>query len=531
MYDFIIVGGGSAGCVLANRLSENADNIVLLIEAGRGGLDKLPFVTCPGAGIYTVGNSFFDWCYQMEADPTCNDRTEQLDSGKLLGGGSAINGMMYIRGNRGDYNGWKKLGNKGWSYEDVLPFFKKIEKTAIGSDKYHGRSGPLGVEYAKPMLDISHRFIEAAMGTGIPFNADINGKNQEGVSRTPCSTYGGIRQSTALAYLDPARKRKNLFVTTGALVERIIFDGEKATGIEYRKNGRLTQVLASKEIILSAGAVRSPQILMLSGIGPVDELEKFDIPLVKSSSGVGLNHMEHPAIWLRYEVDLPTWSAHRPFLKQVIHGLNWLLMKRGPATSGLSQAVAFFRSSPDEVEPDIQLIFIPISTERKGLFRRPTSRNIVSVAINECRPKARGRVVLASANPTDAPLIYPQLLGGSETVKTMIQGILKVRDIFQSSMLKPYVKKELEPGFSAKTEKELEAYLRCNVVDTVHPSGTCKMGQDNLAVVDERLRVIGVENLRIADASIMPTITSGNTNAPVIMIGEKAASMILEDHG
>lgn len=530
MWDYIVVGGGSAGCVLAARLSENPRHRVLLLEAGAGGKERLPLVTAPGGTLYLAMNRFFDWRYRMEPDSTCNGRVEELNGGKLLGGGSSINGMMFIRGNCEDYEEWARLGNCGWSYRDVLPYFRKIERTDIGSEEYHGREGPLRVDYASPLLDISHRFIEAAVESGISYNSDINGEYQDGVSRTPCSASRGVRQSTARVYLHPAMRRANLKVITGAHAQRVLIEGRRATGVQFRHWGKTRTELASKEVILTAGAVRSPQILMLSGVGPAEQLRKFDIPIIVDRSGVGQNHMEHAAAGVVYEVSLPTWHADLRWNRKIRHGLNWLLRREGPASSGYSQAVAFIRSRPHLSRPDIQLSLIPVAISFKHNRKCiDTSRNMIKVLVNACQPSGRGHLELASADAAVPPRIFPRLLGGEDDVDAMTRGVEITRRIFEMGALKPFVTRQISPGAIVDTRAELESWLRTVTVDTVHPSGTCKMGQDENAVVDERLRVRGIQNLRVADASIMPTITSGNTNAPVIMIAEKAAALILKD--
>jgi choline dehydrogenase len=525
MWDYIVVGAGSAGCVVASRLSENSRHKVLLLEAGWGFLDRTPLVAAPAGALHVLNSSLFNWRYVTQPDPTCAGRTETIYAGKLLGGGSSTNGTMFIRGNPLDYDEWARLGNRGWAYNDLLPFFKKIERTHIGSDDYRGRAGPLGVDYAGPMLDVSHRFIEAATEIGIPYNSDINGARLEGVSRTPCSVYCGIRQSTAKAYLRPAMKRPNLAVKTRALVQRVIFDATDATGVEYTVGGKKCFASASKEIIVCAGGVRSPQILLLSGIGQREQLSQFGIPIVHELRGVGHNYMDHAACHMVYDVNLPTWSTELSLGSQIYHGLRWLLYKGGPARSGVSQAVAFVRTNPSLAEPDLQISLLPIARGKPNGRLESNNCDKIRIYIDECKPASRGFLTLTSADATDAPRVHPNLLGGDKSIDILKSGVSIVRRLMAAGAIRSHVKREAIPGPDLTTA-EVEQWIRQSAVSMAHPSGTCKMGQDDTAVVDEELRVRGVRKLRVADASIMPAIPSGNINAPTIMIGEKAAALI-----
>ncbi|BBD96785.1 choline dehydrogenase [Sphingobium amiense] len=524
-WDYIVVGAGSAGCVIAARLSENPAHKVLLLNAGYGGLDRTPFVTAPAAAYYTSHNPVFDWNHRTEQDASSASRAPIIHNGKITGGGGAINGMMFIRGSAGDFDEWAELGNEGWSYRDVLPFFRKMEHTPMGSDEFHGRDGPVGVDYPDPLLDVTHRFIEAATEAGIPYNSDINGATNEGVTRTPSSIFNGVRQSTAQTYLHPALKRRNLKILSGASVHRVLFDGKDAIGVEYRKSGKIRKALAAKETILCAGGVKSPQILMLSGVGPEQTLRDVGIPVVHPLEGVGQNYMDHASVRLMYSVTLPTWSKEMVPHRQAMHGLNWLFRRKGLARSGVSQAVAFVRTDKTLPYPDVQISLLPLAVP----VAAGRGKNMMMLWANECKPTGRGTLTLSSADPEAPPKITPSLLSGNQSIDTIIKGIRIARGIMEAGAIRPYVLDEALPGREVQTDAEMERWIRETALSMCHQSGTCKMGQDEAAVVDARLRVRGVGRLRIADASIMPTIPSGNINAPTIMIGEKAAAMILED--
>lgn len=522
VWDYVIVGGGSAGCVVASRLSENPGIRVLLLEAGVGGLERTPFVTMPAGALQVFQRDLFSWKYKTLPDRSAAGRQDTVFAGKLLGGGSSVNGMMFIRGAAHDFDEWRDLGNEGWGYADVLPHFKSIEHTQTGSDEFRGREGPLGVDFAAPLLEISHRFIEAAIESGISCCADINGAVLEGVSRTPCSIHGGVRQSTARTFLSPALRRPNLHAISRALVARVLFEGSDAIGVEYHSKDRLQTAMAAREVVLCAGGVRSAQILMLAGVGERRLLAGVGVPVVHDLPGVGHNYMDHTALQMVYEVTLPTWSRELSCVRRILRGFQWFLTRTGPAGSGVSQAVAFVRSDRDLRFPDLQLTLIPLGP----LSQPEAGPQAIRIYVSECRPKARGRLMLASANIQDPPTIDFNMFQDAGALGKIIQGVRIVRRIMSAGAISPYVTGELFPGAAVRDDGELDAAIRGAAVSMAHPSGTCRMGKDQMAVVDSQLRVRGLGRLRVADASVMPTLTSGNINAPVIMIGEKAAELI-----
>lgn len=529
LVDYIVIGGGTAGCVVAARLAEAADSSVVLLEAG--GSDRSPIILAPAAtDIYAIGNPKWDWRYMAESDSSRNGRRDMWPRGKVLGGSGSINGTIYIRGNRGDYDGWAALGNAGWSYEEVLPYFRKSEANQHGADAYRGADGPLHVTDPRSIHPLSHRFVKAAVEMGIPANDNLNGASQYGVGISQATQRRGWRHSTARAYLGPARTRHNLQILTRAQVTRVLFEGTRAVGVEYLRGGQARELRARCEVILSAGAIASPQLLMLSGVGPGARLQEHGVHLVHDLPGVGANLQEHCGAWLVYEVNQRTYNNDQGLIRQGLHGLNWLLFGRGPATTPGAQAIAFVHTRAAEgTFPDVQIHFTPagykFTPTQVELYREPA----VTMVPNVSRPRTRGRIELRSADPQDAPRIAIDLLGDNDDMHRLIAASRLIRRIAAASSLREAVVREMSPGPEVQSDAQWEAFLRDNVVPVYHPAGTCKMGQDRMAVVDERLRVHGIAGLRVVDASIMPTLVSGNTNAPTIMIAEKASSMVLQD--
>lgn len=527
-YDYIVIGAGSAGCVLANRLSEDPENSVLLLEAG--GKDKNPWIHVPIGYFKTMHNPKTDWCYMTEPDPGINGRQLQWPRGKVLGGSSSLNGLLYVRGQREDYDDWAALGNQGWSYDEILPYFKKSENQERGADKYHGSGGPLSVSNIRIRREICDKFIEAAEQTGIPRNEDSNGETQEGVGYFQLTiNRNGTRCSTAVGFLRPAMKRPNLDVATKALVHRIDFSGDRAVGLEVSIDGVKHRIACNKEIVLSAGAINSPQILMLSGIGDKDELAKHNIPVVKDLPGVGKNLQDHLQIRTIYKVNKPITlndEVNNPIRKMMM-GVEYAMFRTGPLTMAASQVCIFTKTDPAMERPDIQYHLQPLSADKPADGTHKFSAFTASVC--QLRPTSTGHIELKSSNPEDYPAIHPNYLATEEDQKTAIESIKVTRNIINAPALKPLISEEHEPGVQYQSNDELLEYARNRATTIYHPTGTCKMGHDEMAVVDDRLRVHGLQGLRVVDASIMPVIVSGNTNAPTIMIAEKASDMIKQD--
>lgn len=528
-YDYIIIGAGSAGCVLARRLSDDPKISVLLIEAGPPA-EKF-WVKTPAGMAKLYFHEKLNWNYFTEPMPELRDRRMYWPRGKALGGSSSINGMVYIRGHSKDFDTWARLGNPGWSFEEVLPYFKRMEHNERGGDHYRGVGGPLWISDPVIKHPASTDFIEAARRTGIPLTEDMNGELHDGVGFMQHNIRDGRRHSAYSAYVEPVRARPNLTVRTGCFVQRILFDRTEATGVEVTENGTRVAINASKEVILSAGALNSPQVLMLSGVGPGAELQRHGISQVLESPGVGRNLQDHFYVHTSFRSTQESSYNHAiTGVRKYWEGLKYLLTRKGYLALGSSQVAAFVKSRPEEDYADLQISFRPMSFTYYGngvveVDRYPS----IAASVYRLRPAGSGTVTLRSADPTEAPAFQPNFLTHPDDVRAVIQGIRKIRQIMATEPLASRVIGEYMPGRGVATDDEILEYMRTHGNSAHHASGTCKMGKDALAVVDERLRVRGARRLRVADASIMPHVTSGNTNAPSMMIGEKGADMIAED--
>jgi choline dehydrogenase len=522
-YDFVVVGAGSAGCVLANRLTRDPEASVLLLEAGEP--DDERNIRIPAA-FPELFKTEADWEYYTEPQEHCGGRELYWPRGKTLGGCSSNNAMIYVRGHRSDYDRWAELGNDGWGYDSMLEYFKRAETFEPSASAYHGDDGPLNVTEQTSPRPASEAFVRAAVEAGYDRNDDFNGAEQEGVGQYHVTQKDGERHSAADAYLKPVLDRPNLTAETGAQATEVTIEAGRATGVEYRQDGELHAVGANEEVVLSAGAVNSPHLLMLSGVGDPAHLSEHDIDVTVESPGVGRNLQDHLFVFTVYETadDASTLDDAGGLLDV----LNWFVFKRGKLTSNVGEAGGFVRTAAEQSRPDLQFHFAPSYFMEHGLANPADGRGL-SIGATQLRPESRGRVTLASADPFDAPRIDPNYLAESEDVATLVEGVKRSREIAAQGPLSEYVEAEVWPGEDAQSDAEIAEHVRERCHTVYHPVGTCKMGDDEAAVVDDRLRVRGVEGLRVADASVMPTLVGGNTNAPTIAIAERAADLIRDD--
>lgn len=530
--DYIIIGAGSAGCVLANRLTENGRHKVLLIEAGPS--DRRVDIDVPVGYARTFFDPKVNWMFDSAPVPSLNDRVIYYPRGKVLGGSGSINAMVFARGQAADYDSWEAAGNKGWGWREVLPFYRNMEDHDFGASDLHGAGGPMHVtQMGRDAHPICEVFFKASEEMGIPHLKDLNGATLEGVGHYQVNTKNGQRHSSSKAYLRPALSRPNLTVLTGAQVLRLVFDGTRVTGVVYRRDGVETTAHAQREVILSAGAIGSPHLLMLSGIGPAADLQALGIAVKRDVAAVGANLQDHICYDHFFEARVPTLNSDLGnWLGRIKAGAQYALLRRGPLSGSLNQAGGFVRSSPTRERPNIQLYFCPLAYEKTS----PDSKALIkvrstpafSLSASPCRPQSRGSVRLRAADAAIAPEIQPNLLQAPEDMQELVEAAQLMRRYASTKALGNIIRSETKPGLATQSADEFAAYVKESAYSIFHPSGTCRMGADaDASVVDDRLRVHGISGLRIIDASIFPSITSANINAPTMMVAEKGAAFIL----
>ena len=533
-FDYIIIGAGSAGCVLANRLTENGRHRVLLLEAGPS--DFRFWVQVPIGYGKTYYNRQLNWMYQSEPIPGLQDRVNYVPRGKVLGGSSSINAMVYSRGQAGDFDDWAAMGNPGWAWKDVLPVYKRLEDHALGAGPYHGAGGPLHVsDISKDVHPLTHLWVKAGQEAGLKLTADLNGASIEGVGYYQINTRDGLRMSASRAYLWPARKRPNLRIETEALAMRILFEGKRAVGVAYEQRGQKLEARAGREVILSGGAINSPQLLQVSGIGPAGLLRAHGVEVRHDSAAVGNHMQDHLCFDHVYKSAMPSLNnVLYPWWGKLKVGLQYILTRKGPLSLSVNQGGGYFRTRPDSERPDIQLYFSPLTYEKAP----PGVRRLTGVdpfagfimSVSPCRPTSRGHVHIKSSDPRQAPAIQPNFLSTNHDVEEILAGAKFLTKLAETPTMRRMIAEELKPGAVAQTDEERVADIRARTYSVFHPCGTCRMGPDPAeAVVDHRLKAHGLAGLRVVDASIFPTVTSGNINAPSIMVGEMGADLILAD--
>ena len=527
-YDYIVVGAGSAGAVLANRLSASGEFRVLCLEAGTEGSGYF-WSRVPAGVAKMIDNPAVNWCYNSEPDEGSGQREIEVPRGKMLGGSSSINGMVFVRGQAQDYDHWAQLGNRGWSYQDVLPLFKQMESYEGGSDEFRGREGPLKVTDSGKLSPFFDKMIAAAAKIGIKYNPDYNGADQEGIAMTQATINKGRRQSTAYCYLDPARSRPNLKIQTGAMGESLILEGKTCVGIRYSVNGEAREARATREVVISSGSINSPKLLELSGIGQPELLRERGIEPLHELPGVGENLRDHYSPRMKYSIteNDATFNERGNGLRLVGEAMKYVLGGKSFLALSAVPLRMYFRTREGLETPDATISVMPFLTERVNRVRRLAKECGITMNVNVLRSESIGSIHIKSADPAEPPAIRFNFLSAEMDRTGILHAMRKGRELMAASPIAEIVGEEIAPGAAYQTDEELLEWVRNNAETTYHPIGTCKMGSDTMAVVDDQLRVHGIKGLRVADASIMPTLTSGNTNAPSIMIGEKCAAMIL----